>query len=167
MRVNEWNKYGPTAARRHGRPGREVRPQSATVDVHSHVGVARAAELVKPHLEPASAPLVAFADAATRSLNQKQEGDIVSRRGLDRRLADLDAMGLDVQVVKPPPPQCYYAVPLEIAVKSAQVVNDGIAEFVGRKPDRLKGFGTVPMPDGNEAAKELERCVTKLGFKGL
>src|SRR5262245_34278859 len=23
------------------------------------------------------------------------------------------------------------------------------------------------MPDGNEAAKELERCVTKLGFKGV
>ena len=76
-------------------------------------------------------------------------------------------MGLDMQVIKPPPPQCYYAVPLEIAVKAAQMVNDGVAEFVARKPDRLKGFGTVPMPDGNEAAKELERCVTKLGFKGV
>jgi aminocarboxymuconate-semialdehyde decarboxylase len=31
----------------------------------------------------------------------------------------------------------------------------------------LIGFGSVPMPDGSEAAKELERCVTKLGFKGV
>jgi aminocarboxymuconate-semialdehyde decarboxylase len=165
--VTQWNKYEPTAARKHGKPGREARPQSVTIDVHSHVGVPRAAEFVKPHLAADAMPLVTFANAETKALNQKQEGDIVARAGLERRLADLDAMGLDMQVIKPPPPQCYYAVPLEIAVKSAQMVNDGVAEFVARKPDRLKGFGTVPMPDGNEAAKELERCVTKLGFKGV
>src|SRR5262249_18401255 len=28
------------------------------------------------------------------------------------------------------------------------------------------GLGSVPMPDGNEAAKELERCIGKLGLKG-
>jgi aminocarboxymuconate-semialdehyde decarboxylase len=165
--MSQWNRYGPTAARSHGRPGREIRPGSITVDVHSHVGVPRAAELVKPHLPAAANPLAAFADAATRTLNQKQEADITARSSLDQRLADLDAMGLDMQVVKPPPPQCYYAVPLDIAVEAARMVNDGVAEFVGRKPDRLMGFGTVPMPDGNEAAKELARCVTELGFKGV
>jgi aminocarboxymuconate-semialdehyde decarboxylase len=112
-------------------------------------------------------PLVAFADAPTRALNHKQEADIVARASLEQRLADLDAMGLDMQVVKPPPPQCYYAVPLDVAVEAARIVNDGIAEFVARKPDRFKGFGTVPMLDGNEAAKELERCVTALGFRGV
>jgi aminocarboxymuconate-semialdehyde decarboxylase len=165
--VTGWNRYEPTAARRHGRPGREARPKSLTIDMHSHVGVPRAAELVKPHLAAGAMPLVQFADAATRALNAKQEADIVARAGLDKRLADLDAMGLDMQVILPPPPQCYYAVPLDIAVEAARLVNDGIAEFVARKPDRLKGFGTVPMPDGNEAAKELERCVAKLGFKGV
>ena len=58
-------------------------------------------------------------------------------------------------------------MPLDIAVKAAQLVNDGIAEFVAQKPDRFVGFGSVPMPDASEAAKELERCVTKLGFKGV
>jgi aminocarboxymuconate-semialdehyde decarboxylase len=165
--VAQWNKYEATAARKHGRPGREARPRSITIDVHSHVGIPRAAEFVKPHLDPVSNPLARFANAETQALNQKQEADIRSRASLEQRLADLDAMGLDMQVIKPPPPQCYYAVPLDIAVKAAQITNDGIAEFVARKPDRLKGFGTVPMPDGNEAAKELERCVTKLGFKGV
>jgi aminocarboxymuconate-semialdehyde decarboxylase len=165
--VAQWNKYEATAARRHGRPGREARPKSITIDVHSHVGVPRAAELVKPHLAPAWNPLVLFANAETKARNQKQEADIGARAGLEQRLADLDAMGVDMQVIKPPPPQCYYAVPVDIAVQAARIVNDGIAEFVARKPDRLKGFGTVPMPDGNEAAKELERCVTKLGFKGV
>ena len=37
--TEQWNKYDKTAARRHGKPGREVRPQSVTVDVHAHVGV--------------------------------------------------------------------------------------------------------------------------------
>jgi aminocarboxymuconate-semialdehyde decarboxylase len=165
--VSEWNKYEPTAARKHGRPGREVRPKSLTVDVHSHVGIARAADFVKPHLAATAMPLVTFADAATRSLNQKQEVDIVARGSLAQRLADLDAMGVDMQVIKPPPPQCYYALPLDIAVEAARIVNDGMAEFVAQRPDRLKGFGTVPMPDGNEAAKELERCATRLGFKGV
>src|SRR5262245_52307671 len=119
-RMSQWNKYGPTAARAHGRPGREIRPQSITIDVHSHVGVPRAAELVRPHLAADAMPLVMFADAATQALNRKQEADIAARGGLDRRLADLDAMGLDMQIIKPPPPQCYYAVPLEIAVEAAR-----------------------------------------------
>jgi aminocarboxymuconate-semialdehyde decarboxylase len=165
--MSQWNKYGPTAARVHGRPGREVRPKSVTIDLHSHVGVARASEFVKPHLSATASPLVRFANAETRELNQKQEADIIARAGLDQRLADLDAMGLDLQVIKPPPPQCYYAVPIEIAIEAARIINDGIAEFVARRPDRFKGFGTVPMPDGNEAAKELERCVKELGFKGV
>jgi len=165
--MNQWNKYAPTAARKHGRPGRETRPTSMTIDAHSHVGVPRAAEFVKPHLDPNSSPLVHFANAETKALNQKQERDIAARASLEQRLSDLDAMGLDMQVIKPPPPQCYYALPVDIAVQAAQIVNDGIAEFVARKPDRLKGFGSVPMPDGREAAKELERCVTKLGFKGV
>jgi aminocarboxymuconate-semialdehyde decarboxylase len=165
--LNQWNKYEPTAARRHGKPGREARPQSITIDVHSHVGVPRAAEFVRTHLAADAMPLVTFSDAATKALNEKQEVDIRARAPLDTRLADLDAMGIDMQIIKPPPPQCYYAVPVEIAVEAARIVNDGIAEFVARKPDRLKGFGTVPMPDGQEAAKELERCVKQLGFKGV
>jgi aminocarboxymuconate-semialdehyde decarboxylase len=31
-----WNKYAPTAARKHGKPGREVRPKSITIDMHAY-----------------------------------------------------------------------------------------------------------------------------------
>jgi aminocarboxymuconate-semialdehyde decarboxylase len=47
------------------------------------------------------------------------------------------------------------------------MVNDGLAEFVAGKPDRFVALGTVPMPDGHEAAEELERCMRRLGFKGV
>src|SRR5580658_8110178 len=163
----QWNKYDKTAARTHGKPGREVRPQSVTIDIHAHVGVPEAAKFIEPYLDWSTIPLAHFANAETKALNQKQEADIRATASVDRRLADLDAMGVDVQMIAPPPPQCYYTVPLDIAVKAARLVNDGIAEFCTVKTDRLKGFGTVPMPDGNEAAKELEYCVKTLGFKGV
>lgn len=163
-----WNKYEPTAARPQGKCGRDIRPKSTTIDIHSHVAVPQAGAFVKPHLDVATIPLAHFATADTKALNQKQESDIRPRiTGYDERLGDLDAMGLDMQLVMPPPSQCYYTVPLDIAVKANGMVNDGLAEYVAGKPDRFIALGTVPMPDGNEAAKELERCVKKLGFKGV
>ena len=165
----DWNRYGPTAARPQGAtPGRAMRPQSMTIDIHSHIAIPQAAELVKPHLDPATIPLINFATPQTKALNARQDSD---RRGLmtghDQRLADLDAMGIDLQLVMCPPPQCYYTVPLDIAVKVARIINDGVAAYVAARPDRFVALGTVPMPDGNEAARELERCMTQLGFKGV
>jgi len=165
--LEQWNKYAPTAARGHGKAGRDARPNSVTIDIHSHVAVPAAARFVEPHLDWATVPLAHFANAETKALSQKQEADIRARAGHDRRLADLDAMGIDIQMIAPPPPQCYYTIPLDIAVKATQIVNDGIAEFCAVKSDRLKGFGAVPMTDAAEAVKELERCIRKLGFTGV
>ena len=165
--TEQWNKYDKTAARRHSKSGREVRPQGSTVDIHAHVGVPEAAKFIEPHLDWNTIPLSRFANAETRALSQKQEADIRGHASADQRLADLDAMAIDVQFIAPPPPQCYYTVPLDIAVQAARMVNDGIAAFCAKKADRFKGFGTVPMPDGNEAARELERCMTSLRFRGV
>ena len=163
-----WNRFGPTAARTHGRPGRTVRPASLTIDVHSHVAVPEAAKFVKPHLDLASIPLVNFATPDTRALNQRQDADRASRMTeYDERLRDLDEMGVDLQVVKPPPAQCYYTVPIEIADKASRMVNDGLAEYVSRHPDRFIAFGTVPLQDATAASAELERCIRTLGFKGV
>src|SRR5256714_3267034 len=164
---DQWKEFAATAARKHAKPARDVRPKSATVDIHSHVAIPQSAAFVKPHLDMYTVPLAHFADAPTNALNQKQEEDIRARiTGYDERLADLDTMGIDLQLVMPPPNQCYYTVPLDIAVKAAQMVNDGLAQYVARKADRFVALGTVPLSDGAEAARELERCMTKLGMKG-
>ena len=52
-------------------------------------------------------------------------------------------------------------------MQAARALNDGIAEYVGKHKDRLVALGGVPMQDGNEAAKELERGMKQLGFKGV
>jgi aminocarboxymuconate-semialdehyde decarboxylase len=76
-------------------------------------------------------------------------------------------MGIDLQLVMCPPPQCYYTVPVDIAAAAARMINDAIAEYVAGKPDRFIALGTVPMPDGAAAAAELERCMTVHKFKGV
>lgn len=166
--MSQWNKYERTAARTHGRPGRELRPKTVTIDSHAHVAVPAAAEFVKPHLDWSTIPLAHFATAETKALGAKQEGDIgPASLGYDKRLADLDSMGIDIQLVCPPPPQCYYTIPIEIAVPATRMVNDGIAAYVAGKPDRFVGLGSVPMTDAAEAVKELERCMGPLKFKGV
>jgi aminocarboxymuconate-semialdehyde decarboxylase len=166
--TTQWSKYEATAARKRGKPGREIRPKTTTIDIHSHVAIPQAMAFAKPHLDMATLGLAEFANAESKALLAKQEADIATRiTAYDDRLADLDAMGLDLQLVMPPPNQCFYTVPLEIAVKASRLVNDGLAEYVAKKPDRFLALGTVPLTDGKEAASELEYCVKKLGMKGV
>jgi aminocarboxymuconate-semialdehyde decarboxylase len=163
--------YGRTAARKHNRPGRETRPRTTTIDIHSHVSVPAAAAIVAPHLDASTIPLAFFSTPDTKKVNAQQEADRGTRmsgrhQGLSERLRDLDAMGIDIQLVMPPPAQCYYTVPVDISVKATAIVNEGIAEYVARTPDRFVGLGSVPMADGNEAAAELQRAMRSLGLKG-
>jgi aminocarboxymuconate-semialdehyde decarboxylase len=163
-----WNKYEPTAARKRGRPGRETRPKSLTVDMHAHVAVAGVTEFVQPHLDVSTIPLDHFSTPETRAIMAKQAADI--REGIrttDVRFRTMDDMGVDLQLICPGPPQIYYTVPVEIGVKATRMLNDGIAEYVGKHTDRLVALGGVPLQDGNEAAKELERCMRELRFKGV
>jgi aminocarboxymuconate-semialdehyde decarboxylase len=162
------NHYGATSARAQGRPGRETRPQSTTIDIHSHVAVPEAAAFANPYIDWSRIPLAHFATPETQALNKKQDADRTPVfTGIEARLRELDAAGIDLQVVKPPPPQCYFTLPLDIAVPAIRMVNDGIAAFCAQRPDRFLGLGTVPLQDGHEAAKELTRCMGPLGFKGV
>jgi aminocarboxymuconate-semialdehyde decarboxylase len=163
-----WNKYEPTAARSRGRPGRETRPKSLTVDMHAHVAVPRAAEIAGPHVDPSKVPLDHFSTAETKAIMAKQAADIGERiRATDARFRAMDDMGVDMQLISPGPPQLYYTVPLDVAVRATRALNDGIAEYVGGHPDRLVALGGVPLQDASEAVKELERCMAGLRFKGV
>ena len=45
--------------------------------------------------------------------------------------------------------------------------NDDVAGFIRMYPDRLAGVAAVDLDRPMEAVRELRRCVTELGFKGL
>ena len=103
--AQNWNRYGPTAARPPAKkPGREVRPKSVTIDVHAHIAVPEADKLVRPHIDLSRIPFARYSTPETKALNASQDADLVSRMTqYDERLRDLDAMGLDLQLVMCPP----------------------------------------------------------------
>jgi uncharacterized protein len=81
------------------------------------------------------------------------------------RIADMDANGIDLQVISLQAPGVQM-LDAATAVPLARETNDVLAEAVRRRPDRLAGFATVPTADPEAGAAELERCVRDLGFKG-
>ena len=52
------------------------------------------------------------------------------------------------------------------AADAARRANDYLKERIDQRPDRFSAFAAVPLPDPAAAARELERCVKQLGFKG-
>lgn len=82
------------------------------------------------------------------------------------RIAEMDATGIDVQVLSHSAPAVQKMGDAEAAVRLARLANDRLAEAVRAHPARFAGFATLPTPDPKAAADELERAVTKLGFKG-
>ena len=83
----------------------------------------------------------------------------------ERRIAAMDEVGLDVQVISLTSPGLH-DLPADEALRLQVETNDHIAELVNAHPDRLQGFATLAMPVPGAAAQELERAVTKLGLSG-
>jgi predicted TIM-barrel fold metal-dependent hydrolase len=83
----------------------------------------------------------------------------------DMRLKRMDEAGIDLQVISHAPPAAQN-LPPEQSVAASRRANDMLHEAVKAHPKRFAGFAALPTPDPKAAADELERCVTKLGFKG-
>jgi predicted TIM-barrel fold metal-dependent hydrolase len=81
------------------------------------------------------------------------------------RLADMDAAGVDVQVISHNVPGPEVCEPAD-AVALAREMNDELGEVIRAHPDRYAGFAMLPTPDPDAAAEELRRAVTELGFGG-
>jgi len=83
----------------------------------------------------------------------------------ERRIADMDAAGIDVQVLSLTAPGVDQLDATE-AVKLAHDTNDILADAVQRHPRRFAGFATLPTASPETAADELDRMVREHGFKG-
>jgi len=81
------------------------------------------------------------------------------------RLKEMDEAGIDTQVISHGAPSTQ-KLPLEIAATLTAQVNDRLAKVCAANPKRFAAFAALPTIDPKAAADELERAVTKLGFKG-
>jgi uncharacterized protein len=83
----------------------------------------------------------------------------------EKRIAVMDAAGIDVQILShtvPGPEELEPSVGIELARQA----NDTVHASIVKRPERFKGFATLPMRDPNAAVVELERTVNTLGFVG-
>ena len=84
----------------------------------------------------------------------------------DARIADMDANGISTQVLSVAGPGADL-VPGQAGVDLARAYNDALAEGCARHAGRLRGFAHLPLLEPEAAARELQRCVTQLGFHGV
>ena len=83
-----------------------------------------------------------------------------------RRLREMDALGVDVQVLSVNSFLYFYERDAAAAGAMARECNDYVAGLVREYPDRFAGFAALPMQDVGAAMAELERSVTQLGLRG-
>jgi aminocarboxymuconate-semialdehyde decarboxylase len=108
------------------------------------------------------------AKAEGGAIHPMPEGQMARMTDLATRLSDMDAMGVDIQVISPSIlHQCTYSLPPHEALRLERIGNDHVAATVAKKPDRLIGLGSVPLQDAALAAQEMERAVRDLGLKGI
>lgn len=84
----------------------------------------------------------------------------------EERIKDMDAQGVDVQVLSIHTPFFGYHLDSAQGRALARDVNQEIAETARLWPARFAGLATLPMQDVKTAIAELEYGVTVLGLKG-
>ncbi len=85
---------------------------------------------------------------------------------IERRLIDMQAQQVDMQVLSVPPFCFFYAIDPPASLKLCQRINNAFAETVQKSPHHFTALANLPMQAPEEAAKELERSVRELGLRG-
>ncbi len=134
--------------------------RTITVEEHVHhpQAVARVLELSDP---PPSRPDAGFGTF----LQDFTPDEGLAERLAGERLAHMDGVGIDVQVVSHGA-NSPSALDHPEAVELCRKVNDFLAEQISEHPKRFRGFATIPLHDPVAAAGEMRRCVNELGFVG-
>lgn len=84
----------------------------------------------------------------------------------EERLQDMDADGVDLQVVSIHTPIFSYHLPPEQGRLMAREFNEEVAAMTRQWPDRFAGLVTLPAQDIDAAIDVLDHAVNHLGLKG-
>jgi aminocarboxymuconate-semialdehyde decarboxylase len=126
------------------------------IDVHAHVTPQRFQEVVLAgdHWHGMTA-----ADGELDNLPNRWKPD--------RRIEEMDRLGVDVQVVSPTDVFYQYDRDPAQTARIAADANEEVAEMVRDHPDRFMGLGTLPMQDTDLATAEMSRAIKELGLVGF
>ena len=139
------------------------------IDVHAHLMVPEVYAATSAHsLFVKSFADAAMSEAAKQNAAQRSAYVLSSMSDVSDRVARMDAMGVDLQVLSSSlVHQCsYWAAPAE-SLRLERMFNDRVAQAVRDNPRRFIGLGGVPLHAPEMAVAELVRCVTDLRLAGV
>jgi len=83
-----------------------------------------------------------------------------------KRLDLMDQYGIETMILSLNAPAVQAIPDVGRAIEIAKRANDVLAEECAKNPGRFQAFAALPLQDPEAAARELERCVTEMGFVG-
>ncbi len=85
---------------------------------------------------------------------------------VDLRLENMQAAGIDFQVLSPNPLTYFHHIEPNLAIDYCSRHNNELAALVAQHPTRLAALASLPMQSPEAACDELERAVNELGMLG-
>jgi len=153
-----------------GTPPRSARPHRRSIDLHCHALCPAVEALVATH--PAQRAEMAAMLAAQGAASAAHNRQMLASAGVRltttaQRLADMDALGIDVQVLSPAPQQYAYWAEADLAEQIVRLQNEHIAQLCAAHPARFAGLGTLALQHPALALAQLDHAVRTLGLRGV
>lgn len=153
------------------RPSMKDGGKHYVVDMHCHVLTPEVEGLVadRPQKKGEGEILLKAAGQASfeHNIRHMLPAAIAKMTSLEARLADMDAMGVDLQVISPSPNQYYYWADPDLASDIVRVQNEQIAAACQQHPQRLAGLGNVALQHADLSVQQLTYAVKELGLRGV
>jgi aminocarboxymuconate-semialdehyde decarboxylase len=129
-----------------------------------------AVALAKPYFRPEFEPRSLFSTPETTRYNAEYRASALNTaqfEAVEQRLADMDAQGVDVQVLSVPPTEYFYWLPKQEALRANRMQHERFAEIVAKWPDRFTALANAPMDHPVLAAEVLREARRDFGFGGV
>ncbi len=142
---------------------------TGAVDIHAHVVPADFPRYAGRHADHAWPSMCPVGCGHRHIMIRGSVFRTVSEASWDaaRRIADMDAAGITVQVLSPMPELLSYWFDADDAVAMAEVVNGTIADMVDARPGRFTGLGMVPLQAPERAVEVLQALMRDGRFRGI
>lgn len=141
------------------------------IDLHCHIATPAVEQMVAGHPERLAEikQTAELQGAVSTEYNRTvMLPDCVRKMtNLTTRLADMDTMGVEIQVLSPSPGQYYYWADPDLSRQIVSLQNEHIAQTVSLHPDRFLGLAAVSLQYPELAAEQLAHAVLGLGLKGV
>ena len=142
-----------------------------TIDLHAHLLTPAVEPLVadcpQKKGEPEMMLRMQGADSVKHNVQKMLPEAFRKMTNLEERLRDMDAMGVDVQVLSPSPNQYNYWAEPDLAKEIVRMQNEHVAATCATNTERFAGLGTIALQYPELSVEQLTHAVKTLGLKGV